>query len=281
MTEVKTKELDYDTVTYDDVMIYRLKSIPKARDFYNPTEILWGVKSEKDMQWYAGVHREPNMIHEETSAVPSGRHYNLLKGSAKKAALKRYYKPKSRYVDKREERPKGSVYDIHDNGAIPFVVVYDGDTVRVMAPDSDLMMTDKHYEEPAYTYMPKELWRFKSPKRVMTGENSGYESPEGNSVLVHTKGNTYVHIGNHGIFSFSSKDKIEHFYSRVMNSDAPFAVAISKSTYFSLFDTSKLPIESMRASEGDWSDSVREYYDRKGPRAEYLDDFLQIAPRGI
>lgn len=128
-------------------------------------------------------------------------------------------------------------YFIHDNGGRPFKVI----VTKNVGQDSIVRifrMKDSRYEKnPILTFDSDRVFVGLSPFNAMTEFSGGYgKYYDGNSLLVHLEGNTYVFIGWE-IYSFESLARITSFVSPVGNNDVPYPYCIDKyGNYYLLID---------------------------------------------
>jgi len=109
------------------------------------------------------------------------------------------------------------VYNIHDNGNIPFVVEIINNEVNIFLSDSNISFLK---------FDAKDIFIGESPKNKMTTFSCGH-GPDfiGNSILIELDTNKYEFIGS-SIFSFSTLTKIIDFISPVGNNDVPYPYAV-------------------------------------------------------
>lgn len=124
---------------------------------------------------------------------------------------------------------KASDHFTHDNGARPFYFKVKSGRLTVVKGRSD------KESGPIYDKLVLDVPEY---KHIWIGANSGkyankHESEcKGNSLLVHTKDNEYIYIGDR-IFKFTTSDKIKEFHGIMGNSDVPYPFAIgTENTYF-------------------------------------------------
>jgi len=139
-------------------------------------------------------------------------------------------------------KPKGTLYEIHDNGGRPFIAevnerqrkltVYKAEPVD---PDPDAVRWDVY---------PGKVIHETRYEKVFIGDNIlrdslyaafGSKAFRGNSLLAHIKGDTYLHVGAE-VFTFQmvDGDVIEEYHSPVGNSDVPYPFAIGKKYIYSM-----------------------------------------------
>ena len=121
------------------------------------------------------------------------------------------------------------MYDIHNNGAVPFKVTVNQGLVDVVC-----------------TSTGKQVLSIKNPKTVFIGESpitattihSDAYGPDfrGNSILVETNTKQYTYIGS-SIYSFSTDQGIIMYVSEVGNNDVPYPYAIDgKGIYYLMLE---------------------------------------------
>jgi hypothetical protein len=119
-------------------------------------------------------------------------------------------------------------YYIHDNGARNLKVKVTGKLVFIY------VCTSSNYEsyEPVLNYSTEPIFTFKCKKVFVGREKTGTEA--GNSMLLQTEDNDYVHIGT-DIYSFRTSEPIVKYVSDVGNNDVPYPYAMTKTkVYFML-----------------------------------------------
>jgi len=136
-----------------------------------------------------------------------------------------------------------ATYEIHHNGAIPYIVTVAGNNVSVK------------------TYLNQEVLYFENVKKIFIGEDyllpdmrkliydeenhlitpekipageQEYEPYPGNSILVNIKDNIYVYIGPE-VYEFKTEDEIVKYFSPIGPNDVPYPYAVgTQYTYFML-----------------------------------------------
>lgn len=121
-------------------------------------------------------------------------------------------------------------YDIQDNGADPF-------KVHVRSADKKIVVYKKsHYDEKNKKFIYETTPCFVISKYIkcFIGKNEDlqkkYFKLDGSSILVHisdkSNENQYIYIGS-SLFSFTTKDKINKYYSPCLTNSFPYPFAIS------------------------------------------------------
>lgn len=116
---------------------------------------------------------------------------------------------------------KNGTYDILDNGGIPFKVI-------VNSPKIDILKSNEKGEKyiKFKTFTSDKIFIGVSPLTPMTDFSGGHgEKENGNSILLHLTGLTYVFIG-WDIYSFDALHPITYYISEVGNSSVPYPYAI-------------------------------------------------------
>jgi hypothetical protein len=122
-------------------------------------------------------------------------------------------------------------YLIHDNGGRPFnaVINFDKKTIKVYKFDADEVDDNTEDEEIKYNVLVYEtdfinLFVGKT-NEFYDEEYEEYYQFRGNSILVQTEELKYTFIGL-SIYSFTSLETIEKYFSPIGNSDVPYPYAI-------------------------------------------------------
>ena len=156
---------------------------------------------------------------------------------------------------KQTRKKKGvKTYEIHNNGARPFVVEDDGKVATVFktvyAKGADSYTLGKQVVRQAY-------------KKIFVGDNdlklSMYERKgwgKGNSILLQISANKYMYIG-HIIYTFESLDTIQAYYSPIGNSDVPYPWAIGATHTYFMLDAVAVPSKFIDKNE---KDAYQVYY---------------------
>ena len=129
-------------------------------------------------------------------------------------------------------------YLIHDNGGRPFRVIIDGKHVEIFKKDKkDNEEDDKAYGKLIATYDVEEVHIGKSSGTCQSCDHTKAQAKmfDGNSILLHVKGYTWVYIGSE-IYSFEMKDKFEKYYSPVGNNDVPYPHVLGKEFVYFMLD---------------------------------------------
>lgn len=123
-----------------------------------------------------------------------------------------------------------NTYLIHDNGGRPFKVeITKNDNYSCVQIYKTTKNWNCNYETiPILTFETDKIFIGESPLIKMTEFSGGHGTKfDGNSILLHLCGNTYVFIGLE-IFSFSTYGKIISYVSPVGNSDVPYPYALDE-----------------------------------------------------
>ena len=129
-------------------------------------------------------------------------------------------------------------YLIHDNGGRPFRVVVDGKHVEIFKKDKkDDEEDDSAYSKKIAEYDVEDIHIGKSSGTCKSCDHTKAQAKQfdGNSILLHVKGDSYVYIG-HEIYSFNMKDKFEKYYSPVGNNDVPYPHILGKEFVYFMLD---------------------------------------------
>uniref|UniRef100_A0A6C0JU14 Uncharacterized protein n=1 Tax=viral metagenome TaxID=1070528 RepID=A0A6C0JU14_9ZZZZ len=156
-------------------------------------------------------------------------------------------------------------YVIHDNGARPFLVEVNDQSVTVYKQ----FRTQAWGQETVYN-MARPIKRFEadkvfigsSPRIKMTEFSAGFGTRyDGNSILLHLGDLDYVFIGMY-IYSFKARAEIIKYVSPIGNSDVPYPYAIDEdnNTYLMIEDTVILSDEEGNLPWKEFSDEPYEYF---------------------
>lgn len=132
-------------------------------------------------------------------------------------------------------------YLIHANGYSPYIVYVSPKNVTAYFREYDSTRDDMIETKKVVDTEYEDVFIGDNEDNLKHYDGFKGEYP-GNTILIHTKNNNYIHIG-FTIYSFSipKDEKITHYYSPVGNNDSPYPFAVSnKYTYFMLDDV-KLP----------------------------------------
>ena len=135
------------------------------------------------------------------------------------------------------------IYEIIDNGPIPFVVFDYGGRVDVY---------NQHYDEETNEYEMQGKIMDSKYIKIFVGDNELNEpdydlekgSGRGNTILLQTGKDEYTYIGD-GIRSFRTKDGdvIEKYYSPVGNNAVPYPYAVGQKYVYLMLDDEYEPVE--------------------------------------
>ena len=135
------------------------------------------------------------------------------------------------------------IYEIIDNGPIPFVVFDYGGRVDVY---------NQHYDEATNEYEMQGKIMDSKYIKIFVGDNELNEpdydlekgSGRGNTILLQTGKDEYTYIGD-GIRSFRTKDGdvIEKYYSPVGNNAVPYPYAVGQKYVYLMLDNEYEPVE--------------------------------------
>jgi hypothetical protein len=152
-------------------------------------------------------------------------------------------------------KPK-HIYEIVDNGPIPFVVFDYGGHVDVY---------NQHYDEETNEYEMQGKIMDSKYIKIFVGDNElnapDYDlekgSGRGNTILLQTGKDEYTYIGD-GIRSFKTKDGdvIEKYYSPVGNNAVPYPYAVGKKYVYLMLDNEYEPVEDFDLTK----DVYTQYY---------------------
>lgn len=152
-------------------------------------------------------------------------------------------------------KPK-HIYEIVDNGAIPFVVFDYGGHVDVY---------NQHYDEETNEYEMQGKIMDSKYIKIFVGDNELNEPDydlkkgigRGNTVLLQTGKDEYTYIGD-GIRSFKTKDEdvIEKYYSPVGNNAVPYPYAVGQKYVYLMLDNEYEPVEDFDLTK----DVYTQYY---------------------
>jgi hypothetical protein len=154
-------------------------------------------------------------------------------------------------------------YLIHSNGARPYIVYVSPKKVTAFFREYD-STRDKYDETKKVVDTEYD--------NVFIGDNEDnlqhYDSfkgqDPGNTILIHTKNNDYIFIGD-DIYSFSTPndEKITHYYSPLGNNDVPYPFAVSNNYTYFMLDKVKLPNQIISLDNKDspfYKDRYSQFY---------------------
>ena len=152
-------------------------------------------------------------------------------------------------------KPK-HIYEIVDNGAIPFIVFDYSSHVDVY---------NQHYDEETNEYEMQGKIMDSKYIKIFIGDNELNEPDydlkkgigRGNTVLLQTGKDEYTYIGD-GIRSFKTKDGdvIEKYYSPVGNNAVPYPYAVGQKYVYLMLDNEYEPVEDFDLTK----DVYTQYY---------------------
>jgi hypothetical protein len=222
---------------------------------------LQGRKAEQDGYYYPFLFM--NKFDDKAVKIPEKA---IKKRKPSIQWIRRFmYDPKKFRLVKQElpEHSKDTMYPIHDNGGVPFVVYVSKNNNRVSV-----------YRRPKMGYLFPEDWsknflenlgyytelvaEYNKPVNVLIGQDI---SDNGNSIVVQISPRKYFYIG-HNIYSFVTTDKIDTYFSTIGNSDVPYPVALSRKNVYFMLDKVVLPrslFPELR-EDGDFSDAYKNFY---------------------
>lgn len=174
-------------------------------------------------------------------------------------------------VNDEKTKPK-HIYEIIDNGGIPFLVFDYGSRADIY---------NQHYDKETNDYEIQGKIMETKYSRIFVGDNElndpDYDlekgSGRGNTILLQTGKDKYTYIGD-GIRSFTTKDGdvIQKYYSPVGNSAVPYPYAVGQKYVYLMLDNEYEPVEDFDLTK----DVYTQYYgwkiDQKDIHA-HLDKF--------
>jgi hypothetical protein len=193
--------------------------IKSVKDVLNEDEILDIYIKEKE--YYSSFDKLEDMV---TEAIDSGSYITLNMESG-------WY-----YFNKSIKK-----YLIHDNGGRPFKVIVDFDKKHIKVYKFDHDEVDDNSEEHEIIY---DILVYETDFiDVFIGSSNEFfevsvREYQGNSILVQTDGTTYTFIGDM-IYSFTSIQQIDQYYSPIGNNDVPYPYAIGKTHIYIMLDKEK------------------------------------------
>jgi hypothetical protein len=137
---------------------------------------------------------------------------------------------------------KGTIYNIHDNGNVPYMVEDRPKDKRAIVYTS---IGDD--DTGTYTIGPqihdikyKTIWLGDSASSELYGD---FE--KGNTVLLQTEANKYVTICRQNIYSFSLEagEEVVKFVAPIGNNDVPYPYLVGTKNVYLLLELVKLPVE--------------------------------------
>lgn len=143
-------------------------------------------------------------------------------------------------------------YEIHDNGAVPFIVedypkkkkviIYENDPF----PDTGQARFGKKLHDIKY----KNIWLGDNVESKLFGD---FE--KGNTIVLQTAANKYVAICRESIISFSIEagEAVSKFVAPIGNSDVPYPYLVGTKNVYLLLERVQLPIELIDMNEEPYS----------------------------
>jgi len=177
-------------------------------------------------------------------------HASNCKGTRKKGKDGMYVSQADKrgvYTWKKVEKPKGTFYDIHDNGSRPFRVYLYGFTASIYKG----------------TFLDNTYIYDKLIKTVRI--NKSYLGPKGkdagNSILLHLSGKKYMYIGS-AIYEFQMEDDVDSYFSMIGNNDVPYPVLLGTQYVYFMLDHVYVPrrLFSPSMTVKQWNDAYYRYY---------------------
>ena len=170
---------------------------------------------------------------------------------------------------KRTRKAGGKSYLIHDNGGRPFKVQVSGKNVEIYKGVYKTLADGKteDYDHIYYTKLIKKL----VVKDIYVGQSPCIPTADacgafgnGNSILLHVSGNTYIYIGSE-IYQFTMEDEFEAYYSMIGNNDVPYPILLGSKYVYLMLDRSYMPRDLIKAKMGpkEWADTYSFYYGHK------------------
>jgi hypothetical protein len=232
ITQIEFSDIPYKHYYSENNTFLRQKESQDVKQYYymyKSDEIEFYIKSVKDVldedeildiyikekEYYSSFEKLEDMVAE---AIDSGSYITLNMESG-------WY-----YFNKSIQQ-----YLIHDNGGRPFKVIvnFDKKNIKVFKFDKDEVDDNSEEHEIIYDILVYETDFID----VFIGSSNEFfevsvKKYQGNSILVQTDGTTYTFIGDM-IYSFTSIQQIEEYYSPIGNNDVPYpyAIDINKNIY--------------------------------------------------
>jgi hypothetical protein len=134
---------------------------------------------------------------------------------------------------KTRKKKRSTRYDIHNNGARPFFVEVEGNTVTIWKNMNTTIKKDGEYievkkpEKKIKTLTAKEIFLGKKSKTGLT------PSPKGNTILLKLSDTRYIWIGSIvAEFDVMKGDHIVDYFSDIGNSDVPYPYAVGENNVY-------------------------------------------------
>jgi hypothetical protein len=220
-----------------------------------------GAKSEKKLKAESMgklVFSKDNFVKKfiiKTKKSPNGIWNKLFgfKDSPKKQEKKKTQSKKTPLYDVETIIKEPISYLIHDNGGRPF---------QVNLTDTKFSVFKQAIYEGPYA---KAIVKPTSYKRVFVGTCPDYGKKfDGNSILVHVKGNEYIYIGSEIYKMTLDNDTIIGYKSPVGNSDVPYPYAYGEKNTYLFLEESYIPNDLLTFVQ----DPYIQYYGLSKKKAE-------------
>jgi hypothetical protein len=171
-------------------------------------------------------------------------------------------------------------YLIHDNRGRPFRVEIDGKTVDVYKKSqTDDPENDEQYSKHIQTFKAENIYIGKSSGKKNIHDHTPAQARQfdGNSILLHIKGDEYVYIG-HEIYAFHMFDDFKKYYSPVGNNDVPYPHVLGSEYVYLLLD--KEYVERARFPEKqDWEDVYIPFHGTFSPKKGWVSEIREFAKK--
>jgi hypothetical protein len=163
-------------------------------------------------------------------------------------------------------------YLIHDNGGRPFQVKIDGKSVSVWKKDKSDPDDDETYSKLIENFKVKDMIIGKSSGKTKACDHTKAQAKkfDGNSILLHLKGDEYVYIG-HEIYWFEMKDELEGYYSPVGPNDVPYPLVLGKENVYFMLDKKYASREQFPTGQI-WEEAYTPYYGTFTPEKGWQTD---------
>lgn len=145
---------------------------------------------------------------------------------------------------------KAKVFEIYDNGSVPFLAKVVGNTISVFKKPNGVDLPDEEswYDQLESVYSDdlklrravsqkmmeqysELVWSCSNTNRIWVGKDWDLsEGVHGNSLLIETKPLHYVELGD-SIFSFTTQEPVTHYFSNMGNSGVPYPVAVTDTSF--------------------------------------------------
>lgn len=173
--------------------------------------------------------------------------------------------PQTRKLQKKRKFKKS--YYILDNGTNQFRVEINGKSVEIYnAVIVGEDWGDVEYRELVKKVTVEDIYPGKVPTDEEMKDPARFyeEGNEGNSVVLHIKGNTYMFVGM-GIYQFTMDDEIEAYYSYVGSNQVPYPVLLGTKYVYFMLDHTYVPrsLFPPTMDKKEWADGYSYYYGMK------------------